>query len=151
LTLLTIIRDELHSDWSYRDIGSVFNVNKGIGHRIQSEAMAEMEHETGRAPLLSADQEAQVIAFITSNFEGGSPFRRNNSSFMCPKHSQYTYRLLGPGDLWGELASEEEQGWLARQRPRHQPMASARDERGIRGSHVFVTFWHHQFCQRVEG
>jgi hypothetical protein len=100
LALLAIIHDELHYDWSHRDIGSVFNVNKGTVHRIRSEAMEEMKHETGRAPLLSEDQETQVIAFIASNFEGGSPVAPKqirlygSETFAICVSSSWTWRFV---------------------------------------------------------
>jgi hypothetical protein len=62
--------------------------------------MEEMKHETGRAPLLSEDQEAQVIAFITSNFEGGSPVSPKqirlsvSETFAIRVSSSWTWRFV---------------------------------------------------------
>jgi hypothetical protein len=50
LALLTILRDELQSDWSYRAISSVLIMTKRIVSRIRSDAMREMKYETGRPP-----------------------------------------------------------------------------------------------------
>jgi hypothetical protein len=35
--------------------------------------MREIEHDTGRPPIPEPDQEAELIAYITSRFQDGSP------------------------------------------------------------------------------
>jgi hypothetical protein len=58
LALLTILRDEFQYAWSYAQVGYIFNVNNGIVHRVRSQAMREIEQDTGRPPILQPDQEA---------------------------------------------------------------------------------------------
>jgi hypothetical protein len=73
IVLLTILCDEFQYAWSYAQVGHIFNVNKRIVHRVRSQAMREIEHDTGRPPILKPDQEAELIAYITSRFQDGSP------------------------------------------------------------------------------
>jgi hypothetical protein len=48
LAIFTIVRDELQFDWSYREVGSVCAIGKGIVHRVRSEAIRVIEHDTGK-------------------------------------------------------------------------------------------------------
>jgi hypothetical protein len=73
LALLTILRDEFQSAWSYAQVGYIFNVNQGIVHRVRSQAMREIERDTGRPPILQPDQEAELIAYIPGSFQDGPP------------------------------------------------------------------------------
>jgi hypothetical protein len=73
LALLSIVRDDLGYKWSYREIETIFNVNKGIVHRIRSDAIKDIEHDIGRPPILQSDEETNVIAYITDSFQRGSP------------------------------------------------------------------------------
>jgi hypothetical protein len=68
LAPLKIIRDELQFEWSCGDIGSLFDVKEGSVHRIRSQAMRDVQHDTGRPPLLSPDQETEVIGHIARTF-----------------------------------------------------------------------------------
>jgi hypothetical protein len=88
LAMLSITRDELQYEWSYRTIGSIFGVNKGTVHRVRSGAMREIEHDSGRPPILSPDQEADVIRQITTSYESGTP--------LSPKQIRaYTSKTYG--------------------------------------------------------
>jgi hypothetical protein len=73
LALLSIVRDDLGYNWSHREIGTVFNVNKGTVHRIRSDAIKDIEHDSGRPPILQPDEEMNVMAYITDSFQRGSP------------------------------------------------------------------------------
>jgi hypothetical protein len=73
LALLSIVRDDLGYNWSYREIGIIFSVNKGTVHRIRSDAIKDIEHDIGRPPILHPDKETNVMAYITDNFQRGSP------------------------------------------------------------------------------
>jgi transposase len=73
LALPTILRDEFQYAWSSAQMGYIFNVKKGIVHRVRSQIMREIEHDTGRPPILQPNQEAELIAYITSHFQDGSP------------------------------------------------------------------------------
>jgi hypothetical protein len=73
LALLTICRDEFQDAWSYAQVGYIFNVNKGIVHRVRSQAMREIEHNTSRPPTLQRDQEAELIAYHASGFQDDPP------------------------------------------------------------------------------
>jgi hypothetical protein len=77
LALLTILLDEFQYAWSYAQVEYIFNVNKGIIHRVRSQAMREIEHDTSRPPILQPDQEVELIAYITSRFQDGSPSLRS--------------------------------------------------------------------------
>jgi hypothetical protein len=48
-------------------------VNKGTVHRIRSHAIKDIEHDIGRPPILQLDEEANAMAYITDNFQRGSP------------------------------------------------------------------------------
>jgi hypothetical protein len=97
LALLTILRDEFQYAWSYTQVGYIFNVNKGIVHRVRSQAMREIEHDTGRPPILQPDQEAELIPYITSRFQDGSPSLRSKFTSMSQKPSERKSRLHGHG------------------------------------------------------
>jgi hypothetical protein len=97
LALLTIFRDGFQYAWSYAQVGYIFNVNKGIVHRVRSQAMREIEHDTGRPPILQPDQEAELIAYIISRFQDGSPSFRSKSASMSQKPSERKYCLHGHG------------------------------------------------------
>jgi hypothetical protein len=73
LALLSIVRDDLGYNWSYREIGTIFKVNKGTIHRIRSDAIEDIEHDIGHTPILQPDKEANVMAYITDSFQRGSP------------------------------------------------------------------------------
>jgi hypothetical protein len=73
LALLSIVRDDLDYNWSYREIGTIFNVNKETVHRICSDVIKDIEHDTDRSPILQPDEEADVMAYITDSFQRGSP------------------------------------------------------------------------------
>jgi hypothetical protein len=73
LALLSIVRDDLGYNWSYREIGTIFIVNKGTVHRIRSDAVKDTEHGIGRPPILHPDEETNVMAYITDSFQRGSP------------------------------------------------------------------------------
>jgi hypothetical protein len=73
LALLSIISDDLGYNWSFREIGTIFNVNKGTVHRIRSDAINEIEHDIGRPAILQRDEEANVMADMTDSFQRGSP------------------------------------------------------------------------------
>jgi hypothetical protein len=68
-SLLAILYDELQTDWSYRDNGGVFEVSKATVHRVRPKAMNDIEHDTGRPPLL---QPAEEPCLIADRFQGGS-------------------------------------------------------------------------------
>jgi hypothetical protein len=72
LALLSIVRDDLGYNWSYREIGTIFNVNKGTVHRIRLDAIKDIEHDIGRPPILQPDEEANVMTYITDSFQRGS-------------------------------------------------------------------------------
>jgi Trp operon repressor len=69
---LSIVRDDLDYNRSYREIGAIFNVNKGTVHRIRSDAIKHVDHDTA-ALLLQPDEKANAMAFITDSFQRGSP------------------------------------------------------------------------------
>jgi hypothetical protein len=71
LTLRSLVRDNLGYNWSYREIGTIFNVNKGTVHRIRSDAIKDIEHDIGRPLILQPDEEANVMAYITDSFQRG--------------------------------------------------------------------------------
>jgi hypothetical protein len=71
--LLSIVRDDLGYHWSYRETGTIFNVNKGTVHRIRSDAIKDIEHDIGRPPILQPDEEENVMAYITDSFQRSSP------------------------------------------------------------------------------
>jgi hypothetical protein len=71
--LLSIVRDDLGYDWSNREIGTIFNVNKGTVRRIRSDAIKDIEHDIDRRPIIQPDEEANVMAYITDSFQRGSP------------------------------------------------------------------------------
>jgi hypothetical protein len=48
-------------------------VNKGIVYRIDSKAIKNVEHDTGRPLILQLDEEIDVMAYITDSFQRGSP------------------------------------------------------------------------------
>jgi hypothetical protein len=73
LTLLLIVRDDLGYNWNYREIGTIFNVNKGTVHQIRSDAIKDIGHDIDRPPILQPDEEANVMACITDSFQRGSP------------------------------------------------------------------------------
>jgi hypothetical protein len=73
LALLSIVCDDLDYNWSDREIGTIFNVNKGTIHRIHSDAIQDIEHDIGRLPILQPDKETNVMAYITDSFQRGSP------------------------------------------------------------------------------
>jgi hypothetical protein len=62
LALLSIVRDDLGYNWGYREIATIFNVNKGTVHRIRSDAIKDIEHDIARSPILQPDKEANVMA-----------------------------------------------------------------------------------------
>jgi hypothetical protein len=72
LTLLSIVRDDLGYNWSYREIGTISNVNKGFVHRIRSDAIKDIAHDIGRPPILQLDEEANVMGYIANSFQRGS-------------------------------------------------------------------------------
>jgi hypothetical protein len=73
LALLSIVRDDLDYNWSYREIGTIFNVNKRTVHRIRSDEIKDTKHDIGRPPILQPDEGANVMAYITDSFQRGSP------------------------------------------------------------------------------
>jgi hypothetical protein len=73
LALLSIVRDDLSYNWSYRKIGTIFNVNKVTVHRIRSDAIKDIEHDIGRPPISQPDEETNVMASITDSFQRGPP------------------------------------------------------------------------------
>jgi hypothetical protein len=100
LALFAILRDELNLVWSYRDMGSVFGMNKGTVYRLRLEAMRDIVHETGRPTSLTVDQEATLIAYITDCFQRGAPLSprqiRSHVQETFEKHvsSSWTWRLV---------------------------------------------------------
>jgi hypothetical protein len=73
LAPLSIVRDDLDYNCSYREIGTIFNVNKGTVRRIRSDAIKDIEHDTGRPSILEPDEEANVMTYMTDSFQRGSP------------------------------------------------------------------------------
>jgi hypothetical protein len=71
--LFSIVHDDLGYNWSYREIGTILNVNKGIVHRIRSGAIKDTEHDFGRPLILQPDEETNATAYITDSFQRGSP------------------------------------------------------------------------------
>jgi hypothetical protein len=51
LALLSIVRNDLGYNWIHRDIGKIFNVEKGTVHRIRSHAIRDIEHDIGHPPI----------------------------------------------------------------------------------------------------
>jgi PHP family Zn ribbon phosphoesterase len=70
LALLAILRGELQAEWGYRVIGGVFEVSKGIVHRVRSKTVSDTEYDTGRPPQLQFVEKARLIA---DRFQGDSP------------------------------------------------------------------------------
>jgi hypothetical protein len=68
-----IVRDDVGYNWSHREIGTIFNVNRETVHRIRSDAIKDFEHDIGRPPILQPDGETNVMAYITDSFRRGSP------------------------------------------------------------------------------
>jgi hypothetical protein len=97
LALLTILRDVFQYAWSYAQVGHIFDVNKGSAHRVRSQAMREIEYDTGRPPIVQPDQEAELIAYITNRFQDDSPFLQSKSASMSQKPSERSSRLHGHG------------------------------------------------------
>jgi transposase len=100
LALLTIVRDELQYAWSCRNIGSIFNVHKGTVHWIRSQAMRDIEHDTGRPPRLSPDHETQLTDHTRTSFESCSPVSPEqvrayvSETFGTQASSSWTWRFV---------------------------------------------------------
>jgi hypothetical protein len=88
LALLNMLRDEFHYAWNYAEMGCIFNVNKGIVHRIRSQAMPEVRHNVGRLPIMQSDQEAEVIACTTGRFQDCSSPPPEVSLPVCLRNVQ---------------------------------------------------------------
>jgi hypothetical protein len=48
-------------------------VNKGTLRRIRWDAIKDIEHDTGRPPILQSDEESNVMTYITDSFQRSSP------------------------------------------------------------------------------
>jgi hypothetical protein len=70
LALLSIRRDEFQYMWSHAEVGRILAIDKGIVHRVCSQAMREVRHDTGISPILQRDHETEV----TSSFQDDYPF-----------------------------------------------------------------------------
>jgi hypothetical protein len=90
VTLRCILRDELRAEWTMTQLGSVFDINKGIVHRICSKEMADFEAHVGHPCLLSADQEGHVIEYIGTSFVSHCPV----SPKQIRAHVQERYAIV---------------------------------------------------------
>jgi hypothetical protein len=75
-------------------------VNKGTVHRILSDAIKDIEHATGRPPILQPDEEANIMAYITDSSQRGSPVFPNQirahvaHAFGKQVSSSWTWRFV---------------------------------------------------------
>jgi hypothetical protein len=104
LALLLIIRDKLQCGCSLADIGSVFKLNKGSLHRVRSQGMGDIKHDTGIPPLLSVEEEASMITHITDRYQRSCP--------VCPRHAR--------PDILQTMQKRVSSSWTWRLIRRHQ-------------------------------
>jgi hypothetical protein len=99
LALLSIIRDGLGYNWSYREIGTIFNVNKGTVHRIRSDAIKDFEHGIGRPLSYSRRKKRMSWPTLLIVFSAVHQCTRNKSAPMSLMRSGNRFRRHGHGGL----------------------------------------------------
>jgi hypothetical protein len=93
--VIAIRPDQLQVDWSDRERGTIFQVNKETVHRVRSKGMSSIEHDAGRPTLLQSAEEACPIAHIADRFQARFPDLPRQVQTTSLKHLENKLPHLG--------------------------------------------------------